>query len=347
MSAHDRQPPFYLGIDLGGTNIKSGVVDDAGSRSPRLAWRPRPSGAGGRESPTSRKRAVGRCGERSFLGRDRRGRTWLDRARWTCRGGMLLEPPNLPGWDQLPIRDLLAEEAGEADCASERRQRRGLRRILGRRGAGTRAAWFFSPWARESAAESSKRADHRGPAQPRRRMRPHHHPDGERPPVLMRRVRASGGLCLGHRPGEARRRGAESRLSPSLLRTIRRRAHQPGNRPGSRRRRCPGQPPDARDRPLPGGGHRLPDAHDRPGHRALQRRHDRRRSFLSWRTIRNDIRAMAFPTLAHKVRVEYAALGRRRRLHRRGRLRKDGLRQGSVNRLRLATSLRFEKSSHQ
>jgi len=30
-------------------------------------------------------------------------------------------------------------------------------------------------------------------------------------------------------------------------------------------------------------------------------------SFLE--DIRNDIRAMAFPTLAHKVRVEYAALG--------------------------------------
>ena len=30
-------------------------------------------------------------------------------------------------------------------------------------------------------------------------------------------------------------------------------------------------------------------------------------SFLE--TIRNDIRAMAFPTLAQKVRVEYAALG--------------------------------------
>ena len=28
----DRRPPYYLGIDLGGTNIKSGVVDDLGRR---------------------------------------------------------------------------------------------------------------------------------------------------------------------------------------------------------------------------------------------------------------------------------------------------------------------------
>ena len=30
MSVGERRGPFYLGIDLGGTNIKSGVVDDAG-----------------------------------------------------------------------------------------------------------------------------------------------------------------------------------------------------------------------------------------------------------------------------------------------------------------------------
>jgi glucokinase len=30
MSIEDRRGPFYLGIDLGGTNIKSGVVDDTG-----------------------------------------------------------------------------------------------------------------------------------------------------------------------------------------------------------------------------------------------------------------------------------------------------------------------------
>ena len=30
MSSAGRRPPFYLGIDLGGTNIKSGVVDDLG-----------------------------------------------------------------------------------------------------------------------------------------------------------------------------------------------------------------------------------------------------------------------------------------------------------------------------
>ena len=30
MNAAERRPPYYLGIDLGGTNIKSGVVDDRG-----------------------------------------------------------------------------------------------------------------------------------------------------------------------------------------------------------------------------------------------------------------------------------------------------------------------------
>ena len=30
MSDREFRPPFYLGVDLGGTNIKSGVVDDSG-----------------------------------------------------------------------------------------------------------------------------------------------------------------------------------------------------------------------------------------------------------------------------------------------------------------------------
>ena len=30
MDAGQPSPPFFLGIDLGGTNIKSGVVDDRG-----------------------------------------------------------------------------------------------------------------------------------------------------------------------------------------------------------------------------------------------------------------------------------------------------------------------------
>ena len=59
MSAHDRQPPYYLGIDLGGTNIKSGVVDDVGQ--PPVSWKPRPTADQKSASPALPKRAAARC----------------------------------------------------------------------------------------------------------------------------------------------------------------------------------------------------------------------------------------------------------------------------------------------
>ena len=110
MSAAERRPPFYLGIDLGGTNIKSGVVDDAG----------RPMSSVSLETDADRGPTVGihnlaEAGRRAVTAS---GLSW-DQITGVGLGspgtmdlsqGMLLEPPNLPGWNQLPIRDLLAKE---------------------------------------------------------------------------------------------------------------------------------------------------------------------------------------------------------------------------------------------
>jgi glucokinase len=110
MSVGDRRPPFYLGIDLGGTNIKSGVVDDHGS----------PLSSVSLETEAERGPEVGianvaEAGRRAVLAS---GLGW-DGIVGVGLGspgtmdlslGMLLEPPNLPGWNQLPIRDLLAEK---------------------------------------------------------------------------------------------------------------------------------------------------------------------------------------------------------------------------------------------
>jgi glucokinase len=110
MNAAERRPPFYLGIDLGGTNIKSGVVDDLGrplssvsieteaERGPELGIRN--LGAAGRHAV---KVSGVEWGEIVGVGLGSPGTMDLSR-------GMLLEPPNLPGWNQLPIRDLLAQE---------------------------------------------------------------------------------------------------------------------------------------------------------------------------------------------------------------------------------------------
>ena len=78
MSAADRQPPYYLGIDLGGTNIKSGVVDDVGQPLSSVSH-----GNRGRPWPGSRHRQpcrggpARRVGERPFLERDHGSRAGL------------------------------------------------------------------------------------------------------------------------------------------------------------------------------------------------------------------------------------------------------------------------------
>ena len=118
--AHSRQflplaqakPPFFVGVDVGGTNIKFGVVDDEGHP---LSWLSIAT-----EVERGPQDAVGRM-SRGDRPRDRRSRTrkkeiarvglgtpgTMDVAR-----GILLSPGNLPGWWNFPIRDALAQASG-------------------------------------------------------------------------------------------------------------------------------------------------------------------------------------------------------------------------------------------
>src|SRR5689334_11501875 len=108
MNASDPRPPFYLGIDLGGTNIKSGVVDDTG----------RPLSSVSIETQADRGPELGveNLAKAGRLAVEASGLRW-DQIKGVGLGspgtmdlskGMLLQPPNLPGWNNLPIQDLLA-----------------------------------------------------------------------------------------------------------------------------------------------------------------------------------------------------------------------------------------------
>jgi len=110
MTARDPLPPFYLGIDLGGTNIKSGVVDSAG----------RPVSSVSIETQADRGPEVG-VANLAEAGRQavrESGLSWdeIEAVGLGSPGtmdlseGMLLDPPNLPGWTNLPIRQLLGEK---------------------------------------------------------------------------------------------------------------------------------------------------------------------------------------------------------------------------------------------
>ncbi|MEW4567107.1 ROK family protein [Tautonia sp. JC769] len=113
MSASVGRPPFYLGIDLGGTNVKSGVVDDAGQ--PRSSISIKTHADRGPEAGIA---TLAEAGRRAV---EASGLSWDDIAAvglgspgtMDIAAGMLLDPPNLPGWQNLPIRDLLAERLGK------------------------------------------------------------------------------------------------------------------------------------------------------------------------------------------------------------------------------------------
>lgn len=102
--------PFYVGVDLGGTNIKIGVVDSEA----KVFYR--------HSIPTEHERgpddAVGRMGQAvceaiSALGL--KPKKDVPRVGLGSPGtmdiprGMLLEPVNLPSWRQYPLRDRLSE----------------------------------------------------------------------------------------------------------------------------------------------------------------------------------------------------------------------------------------------
>ncbi|MGC8644089.1 MAG: ROK family protein [Isosphaeraceae bacterium] len=110
MNSAERRPPFYLGIDLGGTNVKSGVVDDLG--------RPLSSVSLETEAERGPELGIRNLAEAGRKAVSASGLSWDDivgvglgsPGTMDLSRGMLLEPPNLPGWNQLPIRDLLAQE---------------------------------------------------------------------------------------------------------------------------------------------------------------------------------------------------------------------------------------------
>ncbi len=112
MDAESRRPPFYLGIDLGGTNIKAGVVDDDGRpvSSVSLPTRAELGPVVGLDNLTEAGR---KAVEASGLSIDDIAQVGLGSpGTMDIPGGLLIDPPNLPGWVDLPIRRLLEERIG-------------------------------------------------------------------------------------------------------------------------------------------------------------------------------------------------------------------------------------------
>ncbi len=110
--AKEAQSPFFVGVDLGGTNMKVGVVDDLGRSLSWLSTRT--------ESQRGPEDAVGRMADAVRQAIREAGLT-PDAIAYAGLGspgtmdisaGMLLEPVNLKGWNHFPIRDRLSDQCG-------------------------------------------------------------------------------------------------------------------------------------------------------------------------------------------------------------------------------------------
>lgn len=104
-----QQTRLFLGIDLGGTNIKAGIVDDSGHP---LGFSTVPTEA--HAGPVHGTQQMALAAELAMQ------RAGVNRRQITAAGlaspgtmdipaGMLLEPTNLPGWNNFPIRAKVAE----------------------------------------------------------------------------------------------------------------------------------------------------------------------------------------------------------------------------------------------
>lgn len=112
ISPDQAQPPFFAGIDLGGTNIKVGVVDDLGRP---LSWLTIPT-----EPKKGPEDAAGRMGRVVIEAAEKAGLKPADLARvglgspgtMDLPAGKLIRPVNIRGWDHFPIRDRVAAHCG-------------------------------------------------------------------------------------------------------------------------------------------------------------------------------------------------------------------------------------------
>jgi glucokinase len=106
------QPPLYVGVDVGGTNIKAGVVDDRGASLAKVSV-PTEAIKGSEVGLANICRAVELAArEAGVTMADIRAIGLATPGTMDIPAGMLLEPPNLPGWNYFPIRQRVSDHFG-------------------------------------------------------------------------------------------------------------------------------------------------------------------------------------------------------------------------------------------
>lgn len=111
-SQTEYSPPFFAGVDVGGTFIKLGIVDDRG----QVVWKdkvPTKPHLGPEDAMQRAASKVMAAIESHGLSPDCIKAAGLGTpGTMDIPNGMILEPPNLPAWRNFAIRDDLAERIG-------------------------------------------------------------------------------------------------------------------------------------------------------------------------------------------------------------------------------------------
>ncbi len=108
----EAQAPFFAGVDVGGTNIKVGVVDDLGRP---MSWLSIPTEVerGPDEAIKRICQGVDQALTQAGLKRQQIPRLGLGSpGTMDIAKGILLTPGNLPGWWHFPLRDRLSQAYG-------------------------------------------------------------------------------------------------------------------------------------------------------------------------------------------------------------------------------------------
>ena len=106
------QRPLFAGVDVGGTSIKIGIVDDRG-RTLSFTNFATETDKGPQHSVNRAAETIQHLLESSSLKKSDLAAIGLGTpGTMDIPKGMILEPPNLPGWRHFPIRDALSEATG-------------------------------------------------------------------------------------------------------------------------------------------------------------------------------------------------------------------------------------------
>ena len=112
ISLGQAQPPFFAGLDLGGTDVKLGVVNDLGRP---LSWLTMPTEPQKGPEDTAQRmgKAVLQAIEKAGLEPSAIGRVGLGSpGAIDTPTGKLMAPANLKGWDGFPLRDRVGVHCG-------------------------------------------------------------------------------------------------------------------------------------------------------------------------------------------------------------------------------------------